>query len=212
MRPTENKTRENIVAAKQRNEKRETIAFWFGVSVSTVDKIWQRFKNTGSSFPTPYTGRKSSIDGEMDLKIRQVIEETPDITLEEIIDELSLPLTASGLCRRLDKMDLSYKKKTLFPSKQQRKDVQEKRESWRESQPTLDTSKLYFLDESSVNLGMTRLYGRAPINERVNDYVPDVRFQRLSILSTLKLDGTQIPFTFSGTLNAFSKNNRNVRS
>ena len=49
---------------------------------------------------------------------------------------------------------------------------------------------------------MTRLYGRAPTNERVNDYVPDVRFQRLSILSTVKLDGTQIPFVFNGTLNS----------
>ena len=48
---------------------------------------------------------------------------------------------------------------------------------------------------------MTRLYGRAPINERVSDYVPDVRFQRLSILSIVKLDGTQIPLVFNGTLN-----------
>jgi len=66
----------------------------------------------------------------------------------------------------------------------------------------LDPKKLAFLDESSVNLAMTRLYGRAPTNERVNDYVPDVRFQRMSILSTVKLDGTQIPFVFSGTLNS----------
>ena len=31
--------------------------------------------------------------------------------------------------------------------------------------------------------------------------VPDVRFQRLSILSTVRLDGTQTPFVFNGTLN-----------
>jgi transposase len=48
---------------------------------------------------------------------------------------------------------------------------------------------------------MTRLYGRAPANERVNDYVPDVRSQRTSILSTIRLDGTQVPFIFDGTLN-----------
>ena len=48
---------------------------------------------------------------------------------------------------------------------------------------------------------MTRLYGRAPRNERVNDYVPDVRFDRVSVLSTIRLDGTQIPFVFDGTLN-----------
>ena len=48
---------------------------------------------------------------------------------------------------------------------------------------------------------MTRLYGRAPTNERINDYVPDVRFQRTSILSTIRLDGTQLPLIFEGTLN-----------
>jgi transposase len=48
---------------------------------------------------------------------------------------------------------------------------------------------------------MTRLYGRAFRNERVNDYVPDVRFKRISILSTIRLDGTQVPFVFNGTLN-----------
>ena len=47
---------------------------------------------------------------------------------------------------------------------------------------------------------MTRLYGRAPANERINDYVPDVRFQRASILSTVRLDGTQVPLVFNGTL------------
>jgi len=48
---------------------------------------------------------------------------------------------------------------------------------------------------------MTRRYGRAARNERVNDYVPDVRFKRTSVLSTIRIDGTQIPFVFSGTLN-----------
>ena len=48
---------------------------------------------------------------------------------------------------------------------------------------------------------MTRLYGRAPSNERVNDYVPDVRFRRTSVLSSIRLDGTQIPIIFEGTLN-----------
>ena len=58
-----------------------------------------------------------------------------------------------------------------------------------------------FLDESSVNAGMTRLYGRAPTNERINDYVPDVRFERTSIISTLSLNGAEAPMMFKGTLN-----------
>ena len=47
---------------------------------------------------------------------------------------------------------------------------------------------------------MTRLYGRAFGKERVIDYVPDVRFDRLSILSSMRLDGTLVPLTYKGTL------------
>ena len=80
--------------------------------------------------------------------------------------------------------------------------MEEKRELWRENQAGLDVSKLRFLDESSVNAGMTRLYGRAPTNERVNDYVPDVRFERTSIISTLSLNGVEAPMMFKGTLDS----------
>jgi transposase len=48
---------------------------------------------------------------------------------------------------------------------------------------------------------MTRLYGRAATNERVNDYVTDVRFERTSIIGTMGLNGIDAPMTFKGTLN-----------
>lgn len=48
---------------------------------------------------------------------------------------------------------------------------------------------------------MTRLYGRAPTNERVNDYVPDVRFERTSIIAAIGLRGVVSPIMFKGTLN-----------
>jgi len=48
---------------------------------------------------------------------------------------------------------------------------------------------------------MTRLYVRAYKAEGVNDYIPDVRFERTSIMLGIRLDGTQSPFMFKGTLN-----------
>jgi len=62
------------------------------------------------------------------------------------------------------------------------------------------SSKLVFLDESSVNTGMTRLYGRGFEGEKVVDYTPDVRFQRTSILSSINLNGDYVPMIFSGSL------------
>lgn len=68
-------------------------------------------------------------------------------------------------------------------------------------QPSLDANRLIFLDESGVNTGMTRLYGRAAKHERVVDAVPDTRFHRTTILSSVRLDGTTIPLVFEGALN-----------
>jgi len=42
---------------------------------------------------------------------------------------------------------------------------------------------------------MTRLYGWGNKSERVNDYVPDVRFERTSIIATLCEDGINVPMT-----------------
>ncbi len=49
---------------------------------------------------------------------------------------------------------------------------------------------------------MTRLYGRALPNERVVDYVPDVRFERTSMIGALGPRGIVAPLTYKGTLNS----------
>lgn len=92
-------------------------------------------------------------------------------------------------------------KKTTHAAEQHRKDVALKRRIWGTLQSILDPTRLVFLDESGVNTGMTRLYGRAASHERVVEAVPDTRFHRTTILSSIRLDGTIIPITFEGALN-----------
>ena len=65
----------------------------------------------------------------------------------------------------------------------------------------MDIDKLIFLDESGINTGMTRLYGRSLSKERVVDYTPDVRFERTSILSSIRANGDMVPLVFEGALN-----------
>jgi len=81
-----------------------------------------------------------------------------------------------------------------YPKNQEREDVVESREVWKtEVQPKLDINRIVPLDASSVNLGYTRLYGWAPSDERVNEGVVDVRFERQSILSTMRVSGEIVP-------------------
>ena len=92
-------------------------------------------------------------------------------------------------------------KKTVRAAEQNREDVQKARKEWKEFQKTVDPSKLVFLDESGVNTGMMRRYGRAPKNQRVIDAVPDVRFARTTILSSVRMDGTKVPCVLDDALN-----------
>ena len=65
----------------------------------------------------------------------------------------------------------------------------------------MDVNNLVFIDESGSNTGMTRFYGRAAGGKEVVEYVPDVRYERTTILSSVRLDGTMVPLCFDGPLN-----------
>ena len=65
----------------------------------------------------------------------------------------------------------------------------------------MDIDNLVFIDESSIDTGMTRLYGRGASNERVVDHTPDARFERITILSSIRANGDMVPLVFEGSLN-----------
>jgi hypothetical protein len=65
----------------------------------------------------------------------------------------------------------------------------------------MDIDSLVFLDESSIDTGMTRLYGRAASNERVTDCTPDTRLERTTVLSSIRASGDTVPLIFEGSLN-----------
>jgi len=81
-------------------------------------------------------------------------------------------------------------KKTLHASEQERPDVKERREHWRESQEAMDVSRLVFLDETGAKTNMTRLYGRALHGERVIDHAPHGHWCTTTIIGAMRLDGT----------------------
>ena len=59
----------------------------------------------------PYTGRQSQITPEIETAIRAEIATNSDITLEELIDKLDLPIQKSQLSKLLISWRLSFKKR-----------------------------------------------------------------------------------------------------
>jgi DDE superfamily endonuclease len=66
----------------------------------------------------------------------------------------------------------------------------------------LDVRQLKCIDESGVNLAMTRLYGRAPTGERVVGSVPQNYGQHITILGALSARGGDAVMTVEGATDA----------
>ena len=62
--------------------------------------------------------------------------------------------------------------------------------------------RLKFIDETGMNLAMTRLYGRAAPGVRVVDHVPHNYGENISLLAALGLAGLSAPMTVAGAVDA----------
>lgn len=91
-------------------------------------------------------------------------------------------------------------KKTLKASEQERDDVKHKRAAWSELQQKLSCERLVFIDETGAKTNMTRLYGRALKGKRCNDHAPDGRWERTTILSSIRSSGETCSMVFDGAL------------
>ena len=104
--------RKRIIDAKLRGDTEDVIAQEKEVNKSTITKLWALYKETGSYEPRPNpNGRKPALSPEQLTAIKNKINEQPDITLQELIDELNLPVCVSALCRTVNnKLELRFKK------------------------------------------------------------------------------------------------------
>jgi transposase len=97
---------------------------------------------------------------------------------------------------------MTTQKKSLHASARDTPRVQHARQDYRRRITTLDLRRLKFVDESSVNLAMTRLYGRAPTGERGLGSVPQNYGPNVTMLGSLGAQGLQAVMTVDGATDA----------
>jgi transposase len=97
---------------------------------------------------------------------------------------------------------LTTQKKSLHASERDTPRIQQARQDYRQRITALDLRHLKFVDESSVNLAMTRLYGRAPAGERVVGSVPQNYGPNVTMLGALGVQGLQAVMTVDGATDA----------
>ena len=79
--------------------------------------------------------------------------------------------------------------------------MKRKRTVFRKAVAALDVTRFKFLDGSSVNLSLTRLYGRAAPDRRVVDSAPQPSGPQTTTLAVIGLTGITAPLVLSGAVN-----------
>jgi transposase len=97
---------------------------------------------------------------------------------------------------------LATQKKSLHASERDTPRVQQARRDYRRRITALDLQRLKFVDESGVNLAMTRLYGRAPAGRRVVGSMPQNYGPAVTMLGALGAHGLQAVMTVDGATDA----------
>jgi transposase len=175
----------------------------FGVAISTAVKWMQRLLDTGSSAAKPRGGGTSPLEQHTE-RILVALSEQPDATLKELLAALGkqhIRTSRSALARFLARHKFTRKKKSLRAAGQKREDVARARRKWIREQGLLDPAKLVFIDETSVNTNMVRLYGRCPCGMRLVDHVPFGQWETLTFVSALRHDGMVAPMLIEGPMN-----------
>ena len=115
-----------------------------------------------------------------------MIQEKPDITLTEIRARLNKKCCLDAVYNMVNRLGMTFKK-TLKSSEQDRPDVVQKREEWREFQKNTPGKRIIFIDESAAKTNMIRLYGRSLRGKRCFDKTPH-KWKTITMLSSIRSD------------------------
>ena len=203
MQPLSNDLRKRILDAVDNKEgSRRKLAARFKVNTSTITKLLQLRRETGSYEPRPHGGGvEPTLDHDALQRVRKLVEETPDATLEALKQKMGVSGSRMIICRALQKLGLPLKKKAPHAPERDTPEVQEERREFAEEVEPIEPKRLVFVDETGVTTAMTPAYGRAPKGERVGVSAP-ASWESVTVIAAMGLSGVRAPLAFEGALDA----------
>src|SRR5947209_6584426 len=203
MQPLSNDLRGRILdAVDNREGSRRQLTTRFKVNTSTITKLLRLRRETGSIEPRPHAGGVTpALDGDALQRLRGLVEEVPDATLEALRQRMGISGSRMIICRALQELGLPIKKKSPHASERDTPEVQEQRREFAEDVEPLEPQRLVFVDETGVTTAMTPHYGRAPKGERVESSAP-ASWESVTVIAALAPDGVRAPLALEGAVNA----------
>lgn len=199
MRPLSIDLRARIVASVEFGEHSlRKLAELFAVDLSTIVRLLQRYRSTGSVQPKPHAGgRDPKLDAQATARLLQLVREQPDATLAELRDRLGVDCSIVTIFRVLKRNRITRKKKTYRAEERDSPRVQEQRHVFQEKLATVDPDHLVFVDETGTTTAMGRTYGRALEGERVQASAPGA-WKNITLISGLRTSGVVAPLALPG--------------
>ena len=116
-----NEERHLIIQALNHHIPVKEIAECFSVNTSTIYRLRKQMEKTGSvETRTSLRGRKHVLSDDDIIHIDSLIQQQPDITIQEIMDTLQLKVSDETVRKAVLKLGYVYKKKSLHASEQER--------------------------------------------------------------------------------------------
>lgn len=195
--------RERVAASVDEGEESQReIAERYRVSLSFVSRLLKRRREAGTLEPAPHGGGPSpSLDVGGRLKLRRLVAERNDDTLEELRDRGGFRCSLTTIWRTLRRMGLTRKKKSRHADEQGRPDVKRKRRTFRAKMKRIEPWRLLFIDETGVTTAMTRAYARSPRGERAVGSAPG-KWESFTVVAALGMDGAVAPLVLPGAIDA----------
>jgi transposase len=133
-------------------------------------------------------------------RLRELIRDRPDATLEECRVHLGSSCSLATISRALSRLGLPRKKKVPRAAEQDSPEVQEQRRAFCEALADVDPRRLVFVDECGANTAMTRTHGRAPAGQRVYSDAPG-HWDSITLTCGMRLSGAMAAVAFPGATN-----------
>jgi transposase len=122
MRATSVDLRMRILQALEEEPSSLIVAARFKVGASSVRKLRLRMLRTGVIEPDSPPGRERLVKGEDEERLRQLVRECPDATLnvlcELLADETGVAVSETTMWRQLERMGITLKKRVSAPPRE----------------------------------------------------------------------------------------------
>ena len=102
--------RQRALAAHAAGQTQAQVARSYGIDITTFQRWLRRYREAGQSAPLPRGHRRAALEGAQLQRLDELVQHTPDATLEQLRDALGLSCSLVAVHNALARLGYRFKK------------------------------------------------------------------------------------------------------